>query len=84
MMNDARSRYVIDKEAIIRSADVSADYTIRLEPSETFRQLRKLIIRFGRQQIANRRGVLATIVTTDQPVPFGRILWRPVLFHYVA
>jgi len=32
MMNDARSRYVIDKKAIIRSADVSADYTIRPEP----------------------------------------------------
>jgi len=33
------ARYVIDKEGIIRAADVNADYTIRPEPSETVRQL---------------------------------------------
>lgn len=36
------TRYVIDKQGIIRAADVNADYTIRLEPSETLRQLRML------------------------------------------
>jgi len=36
------ARYVVDKQGIIRAADVSADYTIRLEPSETLRQLRML------------------------------------------
>ncbi len=36
------ARYVIDKERIIRAADVNADYTIRPEPSETVRQLRML------------------------------------------
>jgi peroxiredoxin len=36
------ARYVIDKEGIIRAADVNADYTIRPEPSETLNQLRKL------------------------------------------
>ena len=36
------ARYVIDKEGIIRAADVNADYTIRPEPSETLRQLRAL------------------------------------------
>jgi len=34
------ARYVIDKEGVIRAADVNADYTIRPEPSETVRQLR--------------------------------------------
>ena len=38
------ARYLIDKEGIIRAADVNADYTIRPEPSETVRQLRSLII----------------------------------------
>jgi peroxiredoxin len=38
------ARYVIDKEGTIRAADVNADYTIRPEPSETVRQLRKLVI----------------------------------------
>jgi|SRR5215831_14952576 len=38
------ARYVIDKEGIIRAADVNADYTIRPEPSETVKQLRRLII----------------------------------------
>jgi peroxiredoxin len=36
------ARYVIDKEGIIRAADVNADYTIRPEPSETVRLLRTL------------------------------------------
>jgi peroxiredoxin len=36
------AHYVIDKEGIIRAADVNADYTIRPEPSETVRQLRAL------------------------------------------
>ena len=36
------TRYVIDQQGIIRAADVNADYTIRLEPSETLRQLRML------------------------------------------
>ena len=36
------ARYVIDKEGTIRAADVNADYTRRLEPSETVRQLRML------------------------------------------
>jgi peroxiredoxin len=34
------ARYVIDKEGIIRAAEVNADYTIRPEPAETLRQLR--------------------------------------------
>jgi peroxiredoxin len=38
------ARYLIDKEGIVRAADVNADYTIRPEPSETVRQLRALII----------------------------------------
>ena len=36
------ARYVIDKQGIIRAADVNADYTIRSEPSETLRPLRTL------------------------------------------
>jgi len=36
------ARYVIDKEGVIRAADVNADYTIRPEPSETVRLLRTL------------------------------------------
>jgi peroxiredoxin len=36
------ARYVVDKQGIIRAADVSADYTIRPEPSETLSQLRAL------------------------------------------
>ena len=39
------ARYVIDKEGIIRAADVNADYTIRPEPSETVRLLRTLSTR---------------------------------------
>ena len=36
------ARYVVDNQGVIRAADVNADYTIRLEPSETLRQLRML------------------------------------------
>jgi peroxiredoxin len=36
------ARYIVDKEGIIRAADVNADYTIRPEPSETLRLLRAL------------------------------------------
>jgi peroxiredoxin len=36
------ARFVIDKEGIIRAADVNADYTIRPEPSGTVRLLRTL------------------------------------------
>jgi len=36
------ARYVVDKQGIIRTADVNADYTIRSEPFETPRQLRAL------------------------------------------
>jgi peroxiredoxin len=36
------ARYVIDKQGIIRAADVNADYTIRPEPSETLSELRRL------------------------------------------
>ena len=36
------ARYVIDKEGIIRAADLNADYTIRPDPAETVRQLRML------------------------------------------
>ena len=35
------ARYVVDKQGIIRAADVNADYTIRPEPSETLRKLRE-------------------------------------------
>jgi peroxiredoxin len=36
------SRYVIDKRGILRAADVSADYTIRPEPSDTLNTLKTL------------------------------------------
>jgi peroxiredoxin len=36
------ARYLIDKAAIIRAADVNADYTIRPEPSQTVQQLQAL------------------------------------------
>jgi peroxiredoxin len=36
------ARYVIDREGIIRAADVNADYTIRPDPSDTVRILRTL------------------------------------------
>jgi peroxiredoxin len=38
------ARYVIDKEGIIRAADVNTDYTIRPDPSETVRLLRTLSV----------------------------------------
>ena len=38
------ARYVVDKQGIIRAADVNADYTIRLEPAETLRELRNLTV----------------------------------------
>lgn len=36
------ARYVLDKQGIIRAADVNADYTTRTEPSETLKVLRGL------------------------------------------
>jgi peroxiredoxin len=36
------ARYVVDKQGIIRAADLNADYTVRPEPSETLRPLRIL------------------------------------------
>jgi peroxiredoxin len=36
------ARYLMDKEGIIRAADVNADYTVRTDPAETLRQLRTL------------------------------------------
>jgi peroxiredoxin len=36
------ARYVIDSQGIIRAADVTADYTIRPEPSETVSILKTL------------------------------------------
>ena len=36
------ARFVIDKDGVIRAAEVNADYTIRPEPAETVRQLRML------------------------------------------
>jgi peroxiredoxin len=38
------ARYVVDKQGIIRAADVNADYTIRLEPAETLKELRNLTV----------------------------------------
>src|SRR5260370_40644774 len=38
------ARYVIDREGIIRAADVNADYTIRPEPSETGRLLETVTV----------------------------------------
>jgi len=37
------ARYILDKQGIIRSVDVNADYTIRPEPSETLAKLRAMI-----------------------------------------
>ena len=37
------ARYVIDKQGIIRSADVNADYTIRPEPPDTLAKFRTII-----------------------------------------
>jgi peroxiredoxin len=36
------ARYIIDKQGIIRAADLNADYTIRPEPAETLREFRIL------------------------------------------
>jgi len=36
------ARYIIDQKGIIRAADVSPDYTVRPEPSETLERLRNL------------------------------------------
>src|ERR1700745_2852957 len=38
------ARYLVDKQGIIRAADVNADYTIRLEPAETLQELRNLTV----------------------------------------
>ena len=38
------ARYAVDKQGIIRAADVNVDYTVRLEPSETLSQLRTLTV----------------------------------------
>ena len=37
------ARYVIDKQGIVRSADVNADYTIRPEPPDTLAKLRTIV-----------------------------------------
>ncbi len=37
------ARYVIDKDGIIRAADVNADYTIRPEPAETLTALKRIV-----------------------------------------
>ena len=36
------ARYLVDKQGVIRAADVNADYTIRPEPAETVRLLETL------------------------------------------
>ena len=36
------ARYIIDQKGVIRAADISADYTIRPEPSEALERLRSL------------------------------------------
>ena len=36
------ARYVVDQQGVIRSANVSPDYTIRPDPSETIRTLEEL------------------------------------------
>jgi peroxiredoxin len=38
------ARYLIDKDGIIRAADVNADYTVRSEPSEIIKQLRTVSV----------------------------------------
>ena len=37
-------RFVIDRQGIVRNADVDPDYTIRPEPSETVVNLKKLSV----------------------------------------
>jgi hypothetical protein len=64
---------VVDKQGIIRAADVKADYTIRLEPSETVRQLRMLTERLGGSRISEffrsdgtrQRGKYMNVVKTN-------------------
>ena len=36
------ARYVIDRQGMVRAADVNADYTIRPDPAETVKALREL------------------------------------------
>src|SRR5271154_6580506 len=38
------ARSLVDKQGIIRAADVKADYIIRLEPAETLKELRNLTV----------------------------------------
>src|ERR1700756_1363171 len=47
------ARYVVDKEGIIRGADVNADYTIRLEPAETLKELRNLTVGLASGRFTN-------------------------------
>ncbi len=37
------ARYVVDRDSVVRSADVNPDYTVRPEPDETVAFLRKMI-----------------------------------------
>jgi hypothetical protein len=37
------ARYIADSNSLIRAAEVNADYTIRPEPSETLRLLKKIV-----------------------------------------
>jgi len=37
------ARYIVDQQGVIRSANVSPDYTVRPEPSETVSTLEEVI-----------------------------------------
>jgi len=37
------ARYVVDRDSVVRSADVNPDYTVRPEPDETVKFLREMI-----------------------------------------
>jgi len=37
------ARYLINKQGVIRAADVNADYTIRTEPAETLSALKRIV-----------------------------------------
>jgi len=37
------ARYIVDQQGVIRSTNVSPDYTVRPEPSETVRTLEEVI-----------------------------------------
>jgi peroxiredoxin len=37
------ARIIIDRQGIIRHADISADYTIRPDPQETIEELKKMV-----------------------------------------